>query len=311
MKRIIFILLMILVMDTAIFAQGKNYIKYETEHPSICVEINNKKLNFLVDTGAPKSILFSKGLRTLGVERENKKNNIDFDEVKKVLTQNKEFLEQLGVTVDEFMERGKVYNGLYISYPNIRIGSKEFDFELFYEERFDKISEYLDFDGLIGMDVLTKFETFIIDYSKKKIFFDTKNKIKKDLVQMYLLESRNNVKLEGIKFYINAKINGEEMKATLDTGNWTGVIVIPDPTVLTSGKEKNENIANMEYFFRIDLEIGSKQFNNLKACFSSHPGIITAYDVNQLGVSEVNIGHEFFKDKIIQFDFKNKTFGIK
>ena len=311
MKRIIFILLMILVMNSAIFAQGKNYIKYETEHPSICVEINNKKLNFLIDTGAPKSILFSKGLRTLGIERENKKNNIDFDEVKKVLTQNKEFLEQLGVTVDEFMERGKVYNNLYFTYPNIRIGSKEIDFELFYEERFDKISEYLDFDGIIGMDVLTKFETFIIDYSKKKIFFDTKNKIKKDLVQMYLLESRNNVKLEGIKFYINAKINGEEMKATLDTGNWTGVIVIPDPTVLTSEKEKNENIANMEFFFRIDLEIGSKQFNNLKACFSSHPGIITAYDVNQLGVSEVNIGHEFFKDKIIQFDFKNKTFGIK
>ena len=41
MKRIFFILLMILVMDTAIFAQGKIYIKYETEHPSVCVEINN------------------------------------------------------------------------------------------------------------------------------------------------------------------------------------------------------------------------------------------------------------------------------
>lgn len=23
------------------------------------------------------------------------------------------------------------------------------------------------------------------------------------------------------------------------------------------------------------------------------------------------LGHDFFKDKIIQFDFKNKTFGIK
>lgn len=28
-------------------------------------------------------------------------------------------------------------------------------------------------------------------------------------------------------------------------------------------------------------------------------------------VFKANIGHEFFKDKIIQFDFKNKTFGIK
>ena len=102
--------------------------------------------------------------------------------------------------------------------------------------------------------------------------------------------------------FVNKETNtGDETKTMTDEIKETEMI----------NEEKNENIANMEFFFRIDLEIGSKQFNNLKACFSSHPGIITAYDVNQLGVSEVNIGHDFFKDKIIQFDFKNRTFGIK
>ena len=315
MKRIIFILLMILVMDTAIFAQGKNYIKYETEHPSICVEINNKKLNFLIDTGSPKSLLFKKSFTILELEKEEWfqefKNSVpNVDEIKKALEVYSAELKTLGVENVE-QEKIKPQKGFEVTCPNTKIASKLINLKLRYEERFDKVSKYIDYDGILGMDVLYNFENLIIDYKNKKIYFDSKLKIKKDLTNLYSVSEKNKtLKIRGEQFCIKTKINNQDMDAILDTGNLTGAIVIPEP-ILQLDKEKPVNTNNIAFCFCVDLEIGSRKFEKVKATFSNNPEIKTIYKINKLGVSEANIGHEFFKDKIIQFDFKNKTFGIK
>lgn len=313
MKRVLVYLIMILFMNTVIFAQGKNYIKYETEFPSIWIELNNKKLNFLIDTGSPKSLLFKKSFTILELEKEEWfqefKNSVpNVGEIKNALEVYSAELKTLGVENVE-QEKIKPQKGFELICPNTKVASKLITLELRYEERFDKVSKYIDCDGILGMDVLCLFENLMIDYQNKKIYFDSELKIKKNLTNLYSVsEKYKPLKIQGEQFYIKIKVNNQDMDATLDTGNLTGAIVIPTPKI--EFEEVLDSKIN-DFSFRVNIEIESKKYEKIKAIFSNNKNIKSFYKVNKLGASEANIGHEFFKDKTIQFDFKNKTFGIK
>jgi hypothetical protein len=52
----------------------------------------------------------------------------------------------------------------------------------------------------------------------------------------------------------------------------------------------------------------------VRCCYFTYPGIVALSGEIHKKNEEFKasfLGHDFFKDKIIQFDFKNKTFGIK
>ena len=176
------------------------------------------------------------------------------------------------------------------------------------------------------------FEIVIFDYKKKRIYFDCEQKIKRNLVKMYHpIEDKinpifNDLKSKeedlGVKVksfqsaIIPIMLNDEERYFCVDTGNLTAAAIISAETedeLKESEINKNDTIGNPTYFYKT-LRIGNKKYKNVKCCYFTYPGLVSLSDEIHKKNEDFKanfLGHDFFKDKIIQFDFKNKTFGIK
>ena len=344
MKKTFLSIIIITIFTCFLFAsENKEYYEFVNEYPTIKLPIKGEEYIFLLDTGATKSIMSNKmALKLIGDKK------IDFSE--EAYKENLEKLLDIGVSFlkeqpeyssfsdEELLEivkaKVKPTNGFYLTLKNFYFANKYIE-EIRLEsdtDYYEYIFDYSKIDGILGIDFLEKFEIVIFDYKNKRIYFDCEPKIKRNLVKMYhpIEEKRNPIfndlksKEEGLvvkeKSFQNAFIpimlNDEERYFCMDTGNLTAAAIISAETedeLKESEINKNDTIGNPTYFYKT-LRIGNKKYKNVRCCYFTYPGLVSLSDEIHKKNEDFKanfLGHDFFKDKIIQFDFKNRTFGIK
>lgn len=344
MKKSFLSIFLIAVFACFLFAtENKEYYEFVNEYPTIKLPIDGQEYVFLLDTGSNKSIMSNKMTQKFIAD---KKINVSENDNKEMFTALLDNIipilrlqpEYASFSDEELLEiakeKAKPKNGFYLTLTN-------FYFENKYIEEI-KLHTYTDYDedifdsskidGILGTDFLEKFEIVIFDYKNKRIYFDCEPKIKRNLVKMYhpmeekikpiFNDFKNNEETLGIKVkffqsaFIPIMLNDEERYFCMDTGNITSAAIISAETaeeLKESEINKNDNIGNPTYFYKT-LRIGNKKYKNVRCCYFSYPGIVTLSDEIHKKNEDFKanfLGHDFFKDKIIQFDFKNKTFGIK
>lgn len=344
MKKKFISIVIITIFTCLLFAsENKEYYEFVNEYPTIKLPIDGEEFVFLLDTGASKSIMSNKMAQKLIGD---KKIDVSEDEYKEKF----EMLLDISVSLlkgqpeyssfsDEELleiakEKAKSKNGFYFTLKNFYFANKHIE-EI-------KLKSYTDYnellfdsvcvDGILGTDFLMNFEIVIFDYKKKRIYFDCEPKINRNLVKMYHpIEDKinpifNDLKSKeedlGIKVksfqsaFIPIMLNDEERYFCVDTGNLTAAAIISAETedeLKESEINKNDTIGNPTYFYKT-LRIGNKKYKNVRCCYFTYPGLVIMSDEMHKKNEEFKanfLGHDFFKDKIIQFDFKNKTFGIK
>ncbi|MBP5520324.1 MAG: hypothetical protein J6X84_07085 [Treponema sp.] len=168
------------------------------------------------------------------------------------------------------------------------------------------------FEGFIGEDAFMQFSNVIIDYKNKLIIFDGEI-IKGDSIPMIIDE-------EGLCF-IEFLCDGRKETGLIDTG--------ADNFVLRSTyfekncdfhyttKEQIEMLKNRkiqitdhkDYSFN-EIKIGKTKYKKMNGLLASD-SCIKMTDEARGRTSEYSLlGFPFFKDKIIQLDYKNKVFRI-
>lgn len=344
MKKKFISIVIITIFTCFLFAsENKEYYEFVNEYPTIKLPINGEEYVFLLDTGATKSIMSNKMAQKLIGD---KKIEVSEDENKEKF----EMLLDISVSLlkgqpeyssfsDEELleiakEKAKSKNGFYFTLKNFYFANKHIE-----EIKLKSYTDYNEFlfdsvcvDGILGTDFLMNFEIVIFDYKKKRIYFDCEPKINRNLVKMYHpIEDKinpifNDLKSKeedlGIKVksfqsaFIPIMLNDEERYFCVDTGNLTAAAIISAETedeLKESEINKNDTIGNPTYFYKT-LRIGNKKYKNVRCCYFTYPGLVIMSDEMHKKNEEFKanfLGHDFFKDKIIQFDFKNKTFGIK
>lgn len=344
MKKLFILMVIFSVFASFCFSKGnKEYYEFVNEYPTIKLPIDGEEYVFLLDTGASRSIMSNKmAQKNIG----DKKIDVSEDEYK----ENLEKLLDIGVSFfkaqpeyssfsDEELleiakEKVKPKNGFYLTLKNFYFANKYIEeIKLHSDTDYDEyIFDSSKIDGILGIDFLEKFEIVIFDYKNKRIYFDCEPKIKRNLVKMYhpmeekinpiLNAFKNNEESLGIKVksfqsaFIPIMLNDEERYFCMDTGNIISAAIISAETedeIKESKINKNDNIGNPTFFYKT-LRIGNKKYKNVRCCYFTYPGIVALSDEihKKNEVFKANfLGHDFFKDKIIQFDFKNRTFGIK
>ena len=344
MKKKFISIVIITIFTCFLFAsENKEYYEFVNEYPTIKLPIDGEEFVFLLDTGASKSIMSNKMAQKLIGD---KKIDVSEDEYKEKF----EMLLDISVSLlkgqpeyssfsDEELleiakEKAKSKNGFYFTLKNFYFANKYIEeIKLHSDTDYDEyIFDSSKIDGILGIDFLENFEIVIFDYKNKRIYFDCEPKIKRNLVKMYHpIEDKINPifndlksKEEGlgvkVKSFQNAFIpimlNDEERYFCVDTGNLTAAAIISAETedeLKESEINKNDTIGNPTYFYKT-LRIGNKKYKNVRCYYFTYPGLVSLSDEihKKNEYFKVNLlGHDFFKDKIIQFDFKNRTFGIK
>ena len=344
MKKTFLSIIIITIFTCFLFAsENKEYYEFVNEYPTIKLPIDGEEFVFLLDTGASRSIMSNKMAQKLTGDKK-----IDFSE--EAYKENLEKLLDIGVSFlkeqpeyssfsdEELLEivkaKVKPTNGFYLTLKNFYFANKYIE-----EIRLESDTDYDEYifdsskiDGILGIDFLEKFDIVIFDYKNKRIYFGCEQKIKRNLVKMYHpIEDKINPifndlksKEEGlgvkVKSFQNAFIpimlNDEERYFCVDTGNLTAAAIISAETedeLKESEINKNDTIGNPTYFYKT-LRIGNKKYKNVRCCYFTYPGLVSLSDEIHKKNEDFKanfLGHDFFKDKIIQFDFKNKTFGIK
>ena len=344
MKKKFISIVIITIFTCLLFAsENKEYYEFVNEYPTIKLPIDGEEFVFLLDTGASKSIMSNKMAQKLIGD---KKIDVSEDEYKEKF----ELLLDISVSLlkgqpeyssfsDEELleiakEKAKSKNGFYFTLKNFYFANKHIE-----EIKLKSYTDYNEFlfdsvcvDGILGTDFLMNFEIVIFDYKKKRIYFDCEPKINRNVVKMYYpiedkinpifndLKSKEEVLGVKVKSFqssiIPIMLNDEERYFCVDTGNLTSAAIIYAETedeLKESEINKNDTIGNPTYFYKT-LRIGNKKYKNVKCCYFTYPGLVIMSDEIHKKNEEFKanfLGHDFFKDKIIQFDFKNKTFGIK
>lgn len=330
MKKTFLSIIIITIFTCFLFAsENKEYYEFVNEYPTIKLPINGEEYVFLLDTGATKSIMSNKmGQKIIGDKK------IDFSE-----EAYKENLEkQLDIWVS-FLKEQPEYSSfsdeelLEIVKEKIRPNSgfwltlKDFYFANKYikEIRLESDTEYRDWifdlkniDGFLGLDFLMNFEMVIFDYKQKRIYFDCEPMIKKNLIKVinpYEMPEVN-IKSENVKvnkgespFFISVYVNNEIHDIMIDTGAESALLL----SAKTEEELKEAQDKNDELFYKT-IKIGNKKYKNIETTYTSSPRVYFIDEEHHKNVETFKLsflGHDFFKDKIIQFDFKNKTFGIK
>ena len=344
MKKKFISIVIITIFTCLLFAsENKEYYEFVNEYPTIKLPIDGEEFVFLLDTGASKSIMSNKmaqkliGDKKIDVSEEEYKEKFEMllDISVSLLKGQPEYSSFSDEELLEIAkEKAKSKNGFYFTLKNFYFANKHIE-----EIKLKSYTDYNEFlfdsvcvDGILGTDFLMNFEIVIFDYKKKRIYFDCEPKINRNVVKMYHpIEDKinpifNDLKSKeedlGIKVksfqsaFIPIMLNDEERYFCMDTGNVTSAAIIYAETedeLKESEINKNDTIGNPTYFYKI-LRIGNKKYKNVKCCFFTYPGLVIMSDEIHKKNEEFKanfLGLDFFKDKIIQFDFKNKTFGIK
>lgn len=294
-------------------------IQYETEFPSMDLQIGSKKFRFLLDTGSAKSLIYFNVIKELEIDKTDFFNDfmefkIADESVDDVIDQIKKMNRTFAVADNSVLKR---MPAIYFDFDNLRINNTPVETVRFYFYRnTDKyITSALDVDGILGMNFLSNFKNLTIDYPNKIIYLNSK---KCNIKNKVPIEKNDDIEKLGIQdnlLYLNLQIENVYHTFTIDTGGLAEFILISpenDSEMQESEINANDDIFHPTYFYK-SFKIGNKDFKNIQTCYSSFPGVITIFQNNERWTeNKINcLGQSFFKDHIIQFDFENNTFGIE
>jgi len=249
------------------------------------IKINNSYL--LLDSGASNTYVGKKALKDLF--------QIDFET----------FVNQHGsITEDGNIHTFDSCVGFW-NIPSYEGGRKQIPF---YASNFS----FSLFDGIIGQDAFRQFSNIIIDYKNKVIVFDGEP-INGDEIPMIIDE-------QGLCF-IDLLLNGKKETCLIDTG--------ADVFILRGSffeKDCNYNYSKLEqieklkerkveltpphnYLFK-NVKIGNVKYKKITGLLASDSRIQMTPEARARLSEYSSLGFPFFKDKIIQLDYKNQVFRI-
>ncbi len=294
-------------------------IQYETEFPSMDLQIGSKKFRFLLDTGSAKSLIYFNVIKELEIDKTD--FFYDFMEFKiadelidDVNDQIKKMNRTFAVADNSVLKR---MPAIYFDFDNLRINNTPVETVRFYFYRnTDKyITSTLDVDGILGMNFLSNFKNLTIDYPNKIIYLNSKKCNIKNKVPIAKNDDIEKLGIQDNLLYLNLQIENVYHIFTLDTGGLAEFILISPQSDSELNEAKinaNDDVSNPTYFYK-SIRIGNKMFENIRTCYTSFPGLITVLQDNgKWEENKINcLGQELFKKHIIQFDFENNTFGIE
>lgn len=316
---------------------GGEFIKYSTDAPSVILELNNQKAIFLIDTGSKVSLIPLRTIKKLNLDKTSlfiEFNNYSYD--KKRHQEDAKELEQLigsmfGINTEN-NEAPKKYipNKKYVpSFKNIHIGSEmlkelKLTYIELYDEKKDRFvinDENIDavlsydetkednYDGILGLDVISQFRNITVDYRRKRIAFNSNYEFKTEPIRvLYEIPNEYNVQLYDNRFFIPLTIENNLIFGLLDTGNRSDYIILPV-------KLKNVLKTDTDFidsFFTVNIDFANKIKEKLAALYFDSKYVISLYEdeiLNSFGVSLIGSG--LFSKHIIQFDFENDMFRME
>ncbi len=264
----------------------------------IPVELNGKKLNFILDTGVKQSLLFNVGSKKM----------IELNEVKRVTIRG------LGSV--------KYFDALQSKNNLLRINDvycSDFNILVILNEEFDFSARMgLDIHGIIGSELFTDF-IVKINYARKKITVTKpayyKYKKCKNCHEFPLIFHHN-------KPYINVKISGKDkvkipVKLLLDTGSGESLWLFKNSSSKISIPKKNfkaflgkglSGDINGNKSKLKSLEIGVFKFENL---IVSYPDSLSVFDKKLVFNRNGILGAEILKRFHAIYDYPNKKVTFK
>lgn len=169
------------------------------------------------------------------------------------------------------------------------------------------------YDGAIGLSFFKKFGKVTFDMPNQKVIVGD-YEMDSNPIQMREINI-----LDNIFYEIPVLINGKEDTAIIDFGTkgfgvlrddfGEGKIVLSDEDYL---KPFDKSLLEWNSYIKIDsLQVGEVVVENVK-CYNGKARFINLPDiVKNLAFYHNTVGMEFFKDKVVQFDFENMLFYVK
>lgn len=248
------------------------------DRPVISLEDSGSIFYFMVDTGTTYSYLNENGL---------KKCNFDLNE--------------------------------NISYENITVTFNIEDKRFLPSDKKIKISmpigkrtekeKYV--DGMLGIDFFTMYDNVVFDYKEKKLKFN-QSPINENFVKMY--------KSSANTYYIFYYVNGIEDFGLLDTGAMVFVVRETYKTpyadfsedeikkMIEQSEVLNEKVSHINFE---NINIGHTEYNNMKGYLARDKRLKAEDNAKKSCRFKSSLGTPFYKNHIIQLDFKNSRFYIE
>lgn len=248
------------------------------DRPVISLEDSGSIFYFMVDTGTTHSYLNENGL---------KKCNFDLNE--------------------------------NISYENITVTFNIEDKRFLPSDKKIKISMPIEketekekyVDGMLGIDFFTMYDNVVFDYKEKKLKFN-QSPINENFVKMY--------KSSANTYYIFYYVNGIEDFGLLDTGAMVFVVRETYKTpyadfsedeikkMIEQSEVLNEKVSHINFE---NINIGHTEYNNMKGYLARDKRLKAEDKAKKSCRFKSSLGTPFYKNHIIQLDFKNNRFYIE
>lgn len=248
------------------------------DRPVISLEDSGSIFYFMVDTGTTYSHLNENGL---------KKCNFDLNE--------------------------------NISYENITVTFNIEDKRFLPSDKKIKISMPIEketekekyVDGMLGIDFFTMYDNVVFDYKEKKLKFN-QSPINENFVKMY--------KSSANTYYIFYYVNGIEDFGLLDTGAMVFVVRETYKTpyadfsedeikkMIEQSEVLNEKVSHINFE---NINIGHTEYNNMKGYLARDKRLKAEDNAKKSCRFKSSLGTPFYKNHIIQLDFKNNKFYIE
>lgn len=251
------------------------------DRPVISLEDSGSIFYFMVDTGTTHSHLNENGLKKCKFDLDSNFSYKDFDVTVTFNIEDKRFLPL----------------------------HTQLEIPMTVEKRETVQEKYT--DGILGMDFLTLYDNVVFDYKEKKVMFN-QPPINEQPIEMY--------KTHGNTYSIFYSIDGIDDFGVIDTG--ARVFVVREnyktPYIYFSEDEMENMIEQSEVLnekinhikFK-KIHIGKIDYNNMKGYLARDKRLI-AEDVTKKELRFVSsLGTPFYKNHIIQLDFKNNKFYIE
>lgn len=247
--------------------------------PVISLEDSGSIFYFMVDTGTTSSYLNENGL---------KKCNFNLDE--------NVSLEDITVT-------------FHIEDKRFLLSDSQLEISMVVEKESDDSEKYV--DGMLGIDFFTMYDNVVFDYKEKKLKFN-QSPINENFVKMY--------KSSANTYYIYYYVNGIEDFGLIDTGAMVFIVRETYKTpyaefsedeikkMIEQSEVLNEKVSHINFE---NINIGHTEYNNMKGYLARDKRLKAEDKAKKSCRFKSSLGTPFYKNHIIQLDFKNNKFYIE
>jgi hypothetical protein len=281
-----------------------DYNKSYIDCPVVFTVINDKKYYFSIDTGSSVNKIYKRGIeKTYGSMREldkamvpvfiNANKNTEYRSEYEIKKDLHTYYKNGGITINMALPDTDGLNGNKIS---------------FIVSPYEKESV----DGVLGLPFLQRYSAVVFDYTNKLIKF-TDKPISTGYIPMRLYFNS----LLIIDFQADSFIES----GIIDTGN--GAFVIRKE--FEKGTQLLSDDAMIEYLkkdipqktrtYKIEkvkrIQIGENVYSDVNAVYGDYVFAYATEKTRQAASVCNSLGYTFWKDHIIQLDFKNMIFRIK